>query len=179
MPEPTATPDLHTFAHHWQDEADAAFLYRILSGAEADAKKKDLYLRLAEVEERHVTIWGDLLTRGGMPPGPFRPSGRARVLAFLGRSFGPKFLLPMLLAEEGREVKGYLAMHRADAGRRRGQERGAHARARERGPRDHARHDRRPRGRAVAPRRERRACCGTSCTGSMMGSPRTSVSSPA
>jgi predicted membrane protein (TIGR00267 family) len=47
-----------------------------------------------------------------MPPKPFRPSGRARVLAFLGRSFGPKFLLPMLLAEEGREVKGYLAMHR-------------------------------------------------------------------
>jgi VIT1/CCC1 family predicted Fe2+/Mn2+ transporter len=112
MPEPTVQPDLHTFAHHWQDEADAAFLYRILSGAESDAKKKDLYLRLAEVEERHVTIWGDLLTRGGMPPKPFRPSGRARVLAFLGRSFGPKFLLPMLLAEEGREVKGYLAMHR-------------------------------------------------------------------
>jgi VIT1/CCC1 family predicted Fe2+/Mn2+ transporter len=108
----TAQPDLHTFAHHWQDEADAAFLYRILSDAESDAKKKDLYLRLAQVEERHVTIWGDLLTRGGMPPKPFRPSGRARVLAFLGRSFGPKFLLPMLLAEEGREVKGYLAMHR-------------------------------------------------------------------
>ena len=112
MPQTAAQPDLHTFAHHWQDEADAAFLYRILSNAESDAKKKDLYLRLAEVEERHVTIWGDLLTRGGMPPKPFRPSGRARVLAFLGRSFGPKFLLPMLLAEEGREVKGYLAMHR-------------------------------------------------------------------
>jgi VIT1/CCC1 family predicted Fe2+/Mn2+ transporter len=29
--------------------------------------------------------------------------------------FGPQFLLPMLLAEEGREVKGYLDMHRRTA----------------------------------------------------------------
>ncbi|MFI5229486.1 MAG: VIT1/CCC1 transporter family protein, partial [Gemmatimonadales bacterium] len=32
--------------------------------------------------------------------------------AGLGKIFGPGFLLPMLLAEEGREVKGYLDMHR-------------------------------------------------------------------
>ncbi|HET6700932.1 MAG TPA: VIT1/CCC1 transporter family protein, partial [Gemmatimonadaceae bacterium] len=38
---------------------------------------------------------------------------RARLLAFLGRRFGPKFLRPLLLAEEGREVKGYLALHRS------------------------------------------------------------------
>ena len=106
-------PDLHLFEHHWQDEADAAYLYRVLSAAEADAKKKDLYARLAVVEERHVAIWGDLLTKGGRPPRSFRPSGRARLLAFLGRTIGPRFLLPMLLAEEGREVKGYLAMHRS------------------------------------------------------------------
>jgi VIT1/CCC1 family predicted Fe2+/Mn2+ transporter len=33
----------------------------------------------------------------------------------LGKIFGPGFLLPMLLAEEGREVKGYLDMHRNTA----------------------------------------------------------------
>jgi len=33
----------------------------------------------------------------------------------LGRMLGPGFLLPMLLAEEGREVKGYLDMHRTTA----------------------------------------------------------------
>ena len=53
--------DLHTFEHHWQDEADAAFLYRLLSEAEPDPKKKDLYRRLAEVEDRHVQVWGGLL----------------------------------------------------------------------------------------------------------------------
>jgi VIT1/CCC1 family predicted Fe2+/Mn2+ transporter/rubrerythrin len=114
-PVPTSTPDLHAFAHHWQDEADAAFLYRLLSDAEPDAKKKDLYRRLAEVEDRHVDVWAGLLRANGRDPGRFRPSARTRLLASLGKMFGPQFLLPMLLAEEGREVKGYLDMHRRTA----------------------------------------------------------------
>src|SRR3954470_18538002 len=105
-------PDLHTFEHHWQDEADAAYLYRLLSEAESDHKKKDLYRRLAEVEDRHVEVWGNLLREHGRKPGRFRPTAKTRLLAGLGKIFGPGFLLPMLLAEEGREVKSYLEMHR-------------------------------------------------------------------
>src|SRR5437764_11761998 len=114
-PPTSSAPDLHAFEHHWQDEADAAYLYRLLSAAEPDPKKKDLYLRLARVEDRHVEVWGDLLRQHGREPGRFRPSARTRLLAALGKVFGPGFLLPMLLAEEGREVKGYLDMHRQTA----------------------------------------------------------------
>jgi len=89
--------DVHAFEHHWQDEADAAYLYRLLSAAEPDPKKKDVYARLADVEDRHVVVWADLLSQHGHPPRKFRPSGRARLLAALGRWFGPSFLLPMLL----------------------------------------------------------------------------------
>ncbi|HTJ21403.1 MAG TPA: VIT1/CCC1 transporter family protein, partial [Gemmatimonadaceae bacterium] len=96
----------------WQDEADAAYLYRLLAAAEPDTKKSDLYRRLAEVEDRHVEIWARLLREHGHEPGAFNPSARTRLLASLGKVFGPGFLLPMLLAEEGREVKGYLDMHR-------------------------------------------------------------------
>jgi vacuolar iron transporter family protein len=106
-------PDLDAFAHHWQDEAEAAFLYRLLSAAEPDPRKRDLYARLAHVEERHTAIWGDLLATHGRRPGPFRPGVRARLLALLGRTFGPRALLPLLLAEEGREVRAYLEMHRS------------------------------------------------------------------
>ena len=113
-PSPPA-PDLHSFEHHWQDEADAAYLYRILSEAESDAKKKDIYLRLAQVEDRHVEVWAKLLTEHGRNPGRFRPTGRTRLLGWLGKRFGPGFLLPMLLSEEGREVKAYLEMHRTMA----------------------------------------------------------------
>src|SRR5437867_8124238 len=120
MLEPPAAPppperpeiDAHSFEHHWQDEADAAYLYRILAASESDPKKKDTYSRLADVEDRHVVVWSDLLAKHGHQPGEFRPSGRARLLATLGRWFGPDFLLPMLLEEEGREVKAYLDMHR-------------------------------------------------------------------
>jgi predicted membrane protein (TIGR00267 family) len=104
--------DVHAFEHHWQDEADAAYLYRLLAAAEPDPKKRDIYSRLADVEDRHVVVWSDLLATHGHPPATFHPSGRARLLATLGRWFGPSFLLPMLLEEEGREVKAYLDMHR-------------------------------------------------------------------
>jgi vacuolar iron transporter family protein len=112
-PSRTNGIDVHSFEHHWQDEADAAYLYRLLAAAEPDPKKKDIYTRLADVEDRHVVVWSDLLAKHGHPPPRFRPSGRARLLARLGSWFGPGFLLPMLLEEEGREVKAYLDMHRA------------------------------------------------------------------
>jgi VIT1/CCC1 family predicted Fe2+/Mn2+ transporter len=111
-PAPGGAPDLDSFRHHWQDEADAAYLYRVLAESESDAAKQGIYRRLAEVEDRHLDIWSGLLAQHGRTPGRHRPTARTQLLAFLGRRFGPGFLLPMLLAEEGREVKAYLDMHR-------------------------------------------------------------------
>ena len=116
VPDGATVPDLHAFEHHWQDEADAAFLYDVLAGAEPDAHKRDLYRKLSAVEQKHVEIWGSLLRAHGREPSSFKPTARARILATLGRRIGPNFLLPMLLREEGREVKAYLAMHRATPG---------------------------------------------------------------
>lgn len=110
-----STPDLDAFEHHRQDEADAAFLYRVLADAERDENKRQLYRKLAEVEDRHTVIWEDLLRKHGRTVVTHRPSTRTRLLARLGKTLGPGFLLPMLLAEEGREVKGYLDMHRMTA----------------------------------------------------------------
>lgn len=69
-------PELPTFERHWQDEADAAFVYRVLADVEANEVKKDLYLRLAAVEERHVAIWADLMAQHG------RVGGRAVALGY-------------------------------------------------------------------------------------------------
>jgi predicted membrane protein (TIGR00267 family) len=107
------TPDLDAFLEHWQDESDAAYLYDLLASLEKDPRKQDIYRRLADVERRHVEIWERLLRENGRPPKVFKPSVRTKLLARLGRLFGPEFLLPMLLAEEGREVKGYMSLHRA------------------------------------------------------------------
>ena len=96
--------DVHTFEHHWQDEADAAYLYRLLAAAEPDPKKKDVYSRLADVEDRHVVVWADLLTQHGHPPRKFRPSGRAPPPCRTRTLVRPRF--PAADAARGRGARG-------------------------------------------------------------------------
>src|SRR5437667_2304056 len=107
-----AQPDMQQWLHHWQDEADAAYLYLALAGQETDPHKKDIYIKLAGVEERHVQMWGKLLAEHGHEVGRTQPSFNAKVRAWFGRRFGTRYLLPLLLREEGQEVKGYLDLHR-------------------------------------------------------------------
>src|SRR5438067_8540798 len=105
---------LKGWLHHWQDEFDAAYLYLVLAGQEHDAKKKEIYIKLAGVEERHTQMWEKLLAEHGHPMRQtgVRPSLNARLRAWFGRRFGPSYLLPLLLREEGQEVKGYMDLHK-------------------------------------------------------------------
>ena len=103
----------HEWLHHLEDEADAAYLYRELAAAEPVAERRAVFLKLAEVEDRHVAIWSRLITEAGHPLPVLRPTAKARFQGWLGRRLGPGFLLPRLLQEEGKEVKGYLALHRS------------------------------------------------------------------
>lgn len=105
-----------TWLHHLADEADAAFLYRVLADAEKDAARAEIYRQLAAVEDRHTQVWLRLLAEQGHEMVVPTPSGRARLMAWLGRKLGPGFLLPALLEEEGKEVKGYLQLHRESSG---------------------------------------------------------------
>ena len=97
---------------HWQDETDAAFLYRVLAAIEPDEKRNDIYRRLAAVEDKHSAVWAKILGDSGYQGPAPQPSVRARALAWTARRFGPGVLSNLLLKEEGREVKGYLAMHK-------------------------------------------------------------------
>src|SRR5436309_9597742 len=107
------TATLHTWLHHWQDEFDAAYLYLVLAGQESDPHRKDVYIKLAGVEERHTQMWEKLLAEHGHPVAAQpRPSFNARLRAWFGRRFGPGYLLPLLLREEGQEVKGYMDLHK-------------------------------------------------------------------
>jgi vacuolar iron transporter family protein len=106
MAEPAAA--LKEYREHLQDEADSAFLYRALAAAEGDQAKRDVYLRLAEVEDRHTGLWQKFLADAGVPVRAIRPSGRARALAWVAARFGPAAVSSLMLREEGREVKGYL-----------------------------------------------------------------------
>jgi VIT1/CCC1 family predicted Fe2+/Mn2+ transporter len=108
-------PDLRTFQEHWQDESDASYLYGLLAQLESDPKRATVFGKLRDIEVEHARIWANLLQEHGRPPGTFRPSARARILALLGKQFGSESLVSLLLREEGREVREYLTMHRETA----------------------------------------------------------------
>src|SRR2546428_5560276 len=57
-------------------------------------------------------MWDQLLRDHGHRVGRPRPSLNARLRAWFGRRFGPNYLLPLLLREEGQEVKGYMDLHK-------------------------------------------------------------------
>ncbi|HVX89584.1 MAG TPA: hypothetical protein VG940_11685, partial [Gemmatimonadales bacterium] len=71
------SPTPHEWLHHLEDEADAAYLYRVLADAEPDPERKKVFAGLAAVEDRHVQIWQKLLTEAGHPVPVHRPSIKA------------------------------------------------------------------------------------------------------
>ncbi|KRT75889.1 MAG: hypothetical protein XU14_C0085G0004 [Armatimonadetes bacterium CSP1-3] len=105
---PAPGEQIEVWRQHWQDEGDAAYLYRKIAAAETDRGRARIFEELAVVEDRHVARWAEILQEAGAHVLPFRPSLRARLLALVGRLFGWKILASIMLAEEGREVKGYL-----------------------------------------------------------------------
>ena len=111
-PPAPSGPAPHIWLHHLEDEADAAFLYRELARAERDGGRAEIYRKLAGVEDRHVEMWRKLLAENGHQVEPPAPSRGARFRAWVARRVGAGILLPMLLQEEGREVKGYLNLYR-------------------------------------------------------------------
>src|SRR5262245_19140944 len=112
---PNGQPDTRTLSlwtHHFEDEADAAFLYRVLAGLESNPKKREVYQGLAEVADRHPASWRRVLSEHGFEAGTPHPSLQARLRAWIARRFGPSILLGALLREEGQEVKGYLDLYK-------------------------------------------------------------------
>ena len=99
--------------HFLAEEIDAAFLYRELAAVETDAARRELFRKLAEVEDRHVERWeGVIAEQGGVISTDRKPTGRARLVAWAARKLGPGAVLPMILREEGREVAAYLRLAR-------------------------------------------------------------------
>jgi vacuolar iron transporter family protein len=97
---------------HYKDERDAAFMYRALASIESNGERRQLFVRLADVEDRHVERWEQLFRDSGRSLPAYRTALRTRILAWAARRFGSSLILPLMLAEEGREVQSYLGLAR-------------------------------------------------------------------
>ena len=102
---------------HYRDERDAAYLYRALAAVETNAERRELFAKLALVEDRHAERWETLFAESGRPLPPYTTAQRTRLLAWVAKRFGTSPILPLMLAEEGREVQAYLGMARQSSNR--------------------------------------------------------------
>ena len=90
-----------------QAEIDSATVYRAMARAEKSSQLASVYVRLAEVEERHLSFWEERLRSIGVEPGRRRASWRARTMVFLAHRFGAKIVLPTVATLEQVDQAGY------------------------------------------------------------------------
>jgi VIT1/CCC1 family predicted Fe2+/Mn2+ transporter len=90
-----------------QKEIDGSFLYLALADSEKQPNIAELYRRLSASEEKHAAAWEKRLKDIGAEYSPPKPSGRARILAFLSKRFGPQFILPTLTSNEQADSRSY------------------------------------------------------------------------
>lgn len=102
--------DIKAWMHHYREETDAAFLYTELAKRITDPVKKDIYVRLSKIEEKHLAIWKDLLEKNNVKISKTGPSAKAKSMVWLSDRVGLSVLTSALMREEASEVKDYLSL---------------------------------------------------------------------
>jgi VIT1/CCC1 family predicted Fe2+/Mn2+ transporter/rubrerythrin len=100
---------------HWQDEGESTYRYRALAALERNEARKNLFLRLADVEARHQQVYEKLLRAQGVEPGPFRPRWLIRVQGWMARHGAAKSVVELGIKDELHEVKQYLKTRKPHA----------------------------------------------------------------
>jgi len=100
----------------FQGELTSAYLYRVIAAREKDARRKHLFEELARDAESQATHWREALVASGQTPGAFRPTLRARLVAWLVEQLGPERLTHALAAMKVRGMSVYREGARAPRG---------------------------------------------------------------
>ena len=90
----------------WRDERHAAALYRVLAEL-ADPDRRDVFLELADVEDRHAAHWEALLAKAGVTPTLGRSPARIRQLERRARRLGVDAVLPAIIRAEASDSGRY------------------------------------------------------------------------
>jgi VIT1/CCC1 family predicted Fe2+/Mn2+ transporter len=96
----TARPaEIDRWRRNLQGEIDGALVYRAMADNAGDGGLSELYVRLAESEERHAALWRGRLDEVGAASS-LGPSIRARILARLARAGGAGLVAPVVAGQE-------------------------------------------------------------------------------
>ncbi len=107
------------------DEQDAAALYRALAEIDPNPQIRDVFMRMAEVEENHAATWTNKLTQEKISVPPSHIGVRTRVLIWIAKKFGTATVLPIIIGIEKAANRGYTQI--GDS-RKMAAEEGTHAR---------------------------------------------------
>lgn len=100
---------------YWQEEVDAAYLYKVLASKTVDEQEKMAYLKLSGIEDKHAQAWEKLLKEKGTTLEDRVPSFKAKMLAKITNTFGTALLSDWLKREESSEVKSYLNLYKTSS----------------------------------------------------------------
>jgi len=89
---------------HWREELQSAWLYREIARVERDPAARAMFGELAAAAEAQAAHWAGVAPSA---PGTFAPSRRARVVARLVRTLGPRRMLPVLASMKVRGLSVY------------------------------------------------------------------------
>ncbi len=105
-PTPTDA-DVRRYRNNLKEEVDGQGLYLLLADAEDDPNLKEVFKRLASSEKRHIDLWQEKLREAGAEIPQLRPSTQVRVLGWLARRFGTRFVTPIVERMELNAVTMY------------------------------------------------------------------------
>lgn len=81
-----------------QTEVDASFLYGVLAKHEEDPNVAEIFRQMSDIEKSHALAF---MTKNNLPAEPFPvPSGRAKMLEFIGKVMGYDYILGILMDTE-------------------------------------------------------------------------------
>ena len=97
---PTGDDDIAFYEAKLRNELDGAGLYEALAAAERRPFRRDLFARVSHAKRAHAEARRQWLISRGATPATHRDGLGARILAALAALFGPRFVLPAVVAVE-------------------------------------------------------------------------------
>lgn len=96
------------FLKNWQEEKCSAYLYRIIAENEVAESRQQLFTQLAQEAEKQAQLWTqECLKAGDQTPPVYKPTMRAKIVAWLIRQMGACNIKPILAAIKIRGLSVY------------------------------------------------------------------------
>jgi VIT1/CCC1 family predicted Fe2+/Mn2+ transporter len=103
----SAKDDIERYRENYLAEQEGIYLYRMLAEVESDAHLAELYRRIADVEQRHATIWKGYLETAGETLPKYTPNWRIRALLWIAKHLGTGSVLSTISSMESNAMHQY------------------------------------------------------------------------